>query len=234
MAQRLSIPASLREGTGKGTARALRREGLVPAVIYGDNKAPVTITLEQRDVRREYYKGHFFTTLTELDINGETHLVLARDTQVHPLKDNIEHVDFLRVSKKTKIPVNIPVKFINEAMAPGLDEGILNVTRYEVEVYCSALAIPEEVEVDLTGADIGDVIKSSNITLPDGVTFTIDREFTIATIVEPKAPPVEDEEETAEGEEGEEGAEGEEASEGEEGAEGEGASEGGEDEKSDA
>tara|TARA_Y100001001_G_scaffold159414_1_gene180336 strand:+ start:1371 stop:2054 length:684 start_codon:yes stop_codon:yes gene_type:complete len=221
MAQRLSMQASLREGTGKGTARALRREGLVPAVIYGDNKAPVTITLEQRDLRREYYKGHLFTTLTELEIDGDKHLVLARDAQVHPLKDNVEHVDFLRVTKKTKIPVYVPVKFINEAAAPGLANGILNVTRYEVEVYCSALSIPEEIELDLTGADIGDVIKSSNMTLPEGVTFTIDREFTVATIVEPKAPVADDEEEAAA--EGEDGAE----SEASESEEGEGSSEGG-------
>ncbi|HCK32320.1 MAG: 50S ribosomal protein L25/general stress protein Ctc [Micavibrio sp.] len=202
MSTRYTLKASERKGTGKGTARALRREGSVPAVIYGDNKEPVTICLDGNELTKEYMRGHLFTTVCELDLDGKKELVLARDAQLHPVKDNILHVDYLRVTKKTRIPVNVPVRFVNEETCPGLsDGGILAVARYDVEVYCSALEIPEAIEIDLAETQIHDTIKSSSIKLPSGVSFTIDRDFTIASIAEPKAAPVEDEE-VAEGEEG--------------------------------
>lgn len=220
MSTRYTLKASERKGTGKGTARALRREGSVPAVIYGDNKEPVTICLDGNELTKEYMRGQLFTTVCELDVDGKKELVLARDAQLHPVKDNILHVDYLRVTKKTRIPVDIPVRFINEETCPGLEDGgILAVARYDVEVYCSALEIPEAIEIDLSEVQMHDSIKSSSVKLPSGVSFTIDdRDFTIASIVEPKAAPVEEEEEVAEGEEGEvaEGEEGETA-EGEEG-----------------
>lgn len=218
MSARIALTGFKREGTGKGTARALRREGKVPAVIYGDQKAPVTISLDENEIKKEYFKGHFMTSLSEVKIDGDTHLVLARDVQTHPVKDNVEHVDFLRVTSKTRIPVNIQVHFINEETCPGLKAGgILSVARYEVEVLCSALAIPDSIEIDLAEVQLNDSIKSSVIKLPQGVEFTInDREFTIASIVEPKAAVIEDEDEaTAEGD----AAEGEESTaEGGEGA----------------
>lgn len=222
-AKNIALEGSKRESTGKGAARALRREGKVPAVIYGDQKDPVTIILDGNEVKKEYFKGGFFTTLCDVKIEGDKHLVLARDVQTHPVSDAIEHIDFLRVTKKTRIPVDIPVNFINEEESPGLrDIGVLSVVRYTVEILCSALEIPENVEADLAGLEIGDSVKSTDIKLPSGAEFVIsDRDFAIASIIEPKAPPVE-EEETAEGAEGAEGEEGA----AEEGAE---ASEGGDD-----
>ena len=203
MSTRYTLKASERKGTGKGTARALRREGSVPAVIYGDNKEPVTICLDGNELTKEYMRGQLFTTVCELEVDGKKELVLARDAQLHPVKDNILHVDYLRVTKKTRIPVNVPVRFVNEETCPGLsDGGILAVARYDVEVYCSALEIPEAIEIDLSEVQMHDSIKSSSVKLPSGVSFTIDdRDFTIASIAEPKAAPVEDEE-VAEGEEG--------------------------------
>lgn len=129
-----------------------------------------------------------FTTLCDLNLGKDKHLVLARDIQLHPVTDIVEHVDFLRVSAKTKISVNVPVKFINEDKSPGLeDKGILNVTRYDGEVVCLATNIPEEIEVNLEGKEQGDAVKASDARLPEGSKYVIDdRDFTIATIMAPK------------------------------------------------
>ena len=188
MSKNYAITAEQREQAGKGAARSLRREGKIPAVIYGDKKDPVKVTLVANTINVEYYKGHMFTTLCDLSVGKDKHLVLARDIQLHPVTDVVEHVDFLRVSAKTKIAVNVPVKFINEDKSPGLeDKGILNVTRYDVEVVCLATNIPDEIEVNLEGKEQGDAVKSSDATLPDGAKYVIDdRDFTIATIVAPK------------------------------------------------
>ena len=197
MSARINIEASNREGTGKGIARALRRGGRVPAVIYGDNQEPVIISIETKEVTKEYQKGHLFTTVCDMEIDGKKHVVLARDAHLHPVKDTIMHVDFLRVTKKTKIPVNVSVTFLNEGDAPGIKAGgILSVVRHEVEVFCSALEIPDLIEADLAELEIGDSIKSTDIKLPSGVEFTInDREFTVASIVAKKAAVVEEEDE---------------------------------------
>lgn len=216
MAKNYALDAEQRDDAGKGVARSLRREGRVPAVIYGDKKDPVTISIDANTINVEYNKGHMFTTLCDLNVGKDNHRVLARDIQLHPVTDNVLHVDFLRVTDKTKIAVNVPVKFLNEDKSPGLeDKGILNVTRYEVEVVCKATNIPDEIEVDLTGKEQGDAVKASDATLPEGSKFVIDdRDFTIATIAAPKRLEVDEETEGEEGEEGEEaaeGAEGEEA-----------------------
>lgn len=205
------MAAQTRDGTGKGVARALRRENKIPAVIYGNNQSPVTISLDEKEITLEYHKGHLFTTLMDIDVDGKKELVLARDVQTHVVTDNVLHVDFLRVSAKTKIAVMVPVTFINEELSPALkDRGIINTVRHEVELYCRATEIPETIEVNLEGKEYGDAAKMSDAILPDGATPVItDRDFTIATIVEPRAEPVE-EEEVAEGEEGAEAsAEGE-------------------------
>ena len=218
MSKNYAIQAEQREQAGKGAARSLRREGKIPAVIYGDKKEPVKITLDMNTINVEYNKGHMFTTLCDLNVGKDKHLVLARDIQLHPVTDIVEHVDFLRVTAKTKIAVKVPVKFINEEKSPGLeDKGILNVTRYDVEVVCQATNIPEEIEVNLEGKEQGDAVKSSDATLPSGAQFVIDdRDFTIATIVAPKRIEEETEDEAAEGEEAAADAEG--AEEGEEAA----------------
>lgn len=207
------LKALAREQNGKGAARALRRDGMVPGVVYGDSKEPMKVALKDNEVLKEYNRGKFLAELVELDVDGTKHLVLPRDVQLHPVKDNILHVDFLRVTAKTKIPVSVPVNVLNEDTSIGLKSGgILSLLRYEVEVYCSAMAIPEQIDLDIAEFDIGDSFKSSDLVLPEGVTFTItDRDFTIGSIDAPKAAVVE-EDEAVEGEEGDT-AEGEEASE---------------------
>jgi large subunit ribosomal protein L25 len=224
MAKQFDMSATKRERAGKGVARALRREDKIPAVIYGDKKEPVSITLPAKEANLEYYKGHMFTSLCQLDLEGETHLVLARDVQLHPVKDNVLHIDFLRVSDKTSITVAVPVNFMNQEEANYVEEkGSLNVVRFEVDVVCKAKNIPEEITVDVKDFQIGDTIKISDAVMPDGAKPAIDdRDFTLATIVAPRT--IADDE----AEEGEEGAEGEEASNDGEG-EGEGAAKEGSD-----
>ena len=222
MSKNYALKADKRERAGKGIARTLRRDGKTPAVIYGDKKEPVKIALGSNAINVEYNKGQMFVTLCDLDVDGDKHLVLARDVQVHPVTDVVEHVDFLRVTPKTKIAVDVPVQFINEDKSPGMQEkGILNVVRYTVELVCGATAIPEQIDVSLEGKEHGDSINISDAMLPEGTKPVIDdRDFTIATIMAPRKM------EEPEPVEGEEGAEGE-AAEGAEGAEGE-AAEGGE------
>lgn len=225
MAKTYALEAVKREQAGKGAARSLRREGKIPAVIYGDKKEPVKITLDMNTVNVEYNKGQMFTTLCELKLDKDTHLVLARDLQLHPVTDIVEHADFLRVTEKTKISVAVPVSIIDEDKSPGLrDKGVLNITRFEVEVNCRAKNIPDEIQVSVADKEQGDSVNASDAVLPEGTTFVIDdRDFTIATIVAPKTME-ELEEDLAEGEEGEDGAEGESA----EGDAAEGDAEGGE------
>ena len=189
MTAHYALNAAKRERAGKGVARALRREKKIPAVIYGDNKAPVSIALPANDVNIEYNKGHMFTSLCDMVVDGEKVLVLARDVQVHPVSDVVTHADFLRVNEKTKIAVEIPVEFINEDKAPGLVEGAgtLNVVRHEVELLCSAVNIPESLQIDLAGKEIGDTIRISSARLPAGTKPVIDRDFVVATIAAPKS-----------------------------------------------
>lgn len=212
-AQKIEFTAEKREGTGKGVARALRRENKVPAVIYGDNKDPVTISLSANEVLREFYKGGLFNNLTQITLDGKKHVVLARDIQVDYIAEKVIHADFLRVSAKTRIDVAVPVEFLNEESCPGLKRGgTLAVVRFDVELNCRATEIPEKIEIDLTPFGMGDAIKISNVDLPDGVTPTIDdRDFTIATIAAPKggSDADEDQDEAAEGEADEASAEGE-------------------------
>ncbi len=183
------LKAQAREGVGKGAARELRRQGLVPAVIYGDKKAPVTVALLYKDIHKAIYAGGFKSHILDLDVDGTTHKVIPRDYQLDPVKDFPLHVDFLRVGKGTKLTVQVHVNFINEEASPGLKRGgTLNVVRHTVEVSAPADAIPEEITVDLTGFDIGDSIHISAVTMDKGVTPVIsDRDFTIATIVAPSA-----------------------------------------------
>jgi len=220
MAKKYVLEAETREKAGKGASRALRREQKIPAVIYGDKKEPIKITLPAKETNLEYNTGQMFTTLCDVKIGKDTHKVLARDVQLHPVKDIVEHVDFLRVTAKTKIVVSVPVHFLNEEEAPGIKEGgSVNIIRYDVDLLCSAVSIPDFIEADLGALNIGDSIKISDITLPEGSSPDItDRDFTIAAIIAPREEEEEEEEEALEGEEGEV-AEGEEGEEGEEGAE---------------
>lgn len=194
-----AMTAAKREAVGKGIARSLRREGRIPAVIYGDKKEPVTISLDSNDANVTYNKGHMLASLCDLEVDGEKHLVLARDVQLHPVTDVVEHVDFLRVTKKTKIAVEVPVQFVNEETAKGLKAGgILNVVRYAVELRCSATEIPANIEIDIADKDIGDTIKISDAALPEGTSPVIDdRDFMIASIDAPRTVAQEEEAEEA-------------------------------------
>ncbi len=223
MAEYTIIAAERRERTGKGPARAARRAGRVPGVIYGAKKDPSLVTLDPRELDRELRTGAFLATVYDVQTGADKERVLPRDVQFDPVTDRVLHVDFLRVSAASTVTVQVPVNFLNEEHSPGLKRGgLLNVVRHEIEMICRADAIPPGVEVDLTGLEIGDSIHISMIALPDGVAPSItDRDFTVATIA---APTVVQEEAAAEGEE-EEGLEGVELAEVEgevpEGAEGE-------------
>jgi large subunit ribosomal protein L25 len=207
MSDTTTISAEQRERVGKGSARAARRAGLVPAVIYGDKKDPVGINLNARDITRIVHQPGIYGRLLDIDLSGKKHTVLTRDIQFHPVTDVILHMDFLRVSGSAKVAVAVPVEFINEDSCPGLRiGGVLNVVRYEVELLCPATAIPEKITVDLDGIKIGDSIHISAIPLPDGVEPTItDRDFTVATIASPGGG-VKNEDEEGEDAEGDEDA----------------------------
>ncbi len=224
MSDTIALPAEPRERVGKGAARAVRRAGRVPAVIYGDRKDPLTISLDPRDVDRELHRPGFFATLFDVEVGGKKHRVLPRDVQLDPVSDRTVHVDFLRVAQDTEVTVNVPVNFMNDEESPGLKRGgVLNIVRHEIEFSCRADAIPQQIEIDLTGLDIGDSVHISMIQLPEGVTPTItDRDFTIATVAAPSAVKAEAAEEQAAAAEGEEG----EVPEGEEGEAQEGEGEG--------
>lgn len=187
MAQTYELSATSRDRVGKGSARALRRDGKIPAVIYGDNKPPLSIALPAKETTLQLHAGGFLTHLANIDVDGEKVQVIARDYQLDPVRDTLVHVDFLRISAKSRITVEVPVHFENEEASPGIKRGgVLNVVRYHVELEAPATAIPEAITVDLTGLDIGDSVHISAIKLPDGVNPTItDRDFTIASVAAP-------------------------------------------------
>jgi len=162
---------------------------LVPAVIYGDNKAPLPIAIPYKEAHKQIYAGGFLSHIMTLDVDGEKHRVIPRDYQLDPVKDFPIHVDFLRVGAGTKLTVDVHVRFINEESSPGLKRGgVLNIVRHTVELSCPGDAIPEELIVDLADKDIGDSLHISMVKLPAGVTPVIrDRDFTIATIAAPSA-----------------------------------------------
>jgi len=212
MADVSTIAATPREGVGKGAARAARRNGMVPGMIYGNELESVMINVDRPVLDRELGQSGFFIRLVDIEVDGEKHRVLPREVQFHPVTDAPLHVDFLRFSASRKLNVAVPVRFLNEDDSPGLKRGgVLNIVRHEVEVQCTADNIPNEFEIDVTGLEIGDAIHASAVALPEGVVFAItDRDFTVATIAAPTVIAAdEEEEEELEGEEGaEEGAEG--------------------------
>lgn len=203
MAEVTVMSADVRERAGKGEARAQRRMGRIPAVIYGNKQTPISIALDERQLARQLSNAGFFTSVIEIEAGGDKHQVLARDVQFHPVTDRPLHVDFLRFDEKTKITVDVPVVFANEEESPGLKYGgVLNIVRREIELLCSPLNIPQELVFDLTGLEVGDSIHISAITLPDGVTPTVtDRDFTVATIAAPTVLTAAEEAGEVEGEE---------------------------------
>lgn len=193
------LAAEARERVGKGSAREVRRNGKVPAVIYGEKQAPLAIALSYKDIYYKIHGGGFLTTVATIDVGGQKIEVLPKDYQLDPVRDFPVHVDFLRVGKDTEVNVEVPVHFINEDRSPGLKRGgVLNIVRHQVEFHCRANAIPEFITIDLDGTDIGDSIHISSVKLPEGVRPVIsDRDFTVATIVGSSAMKPETTEETA-------------------------------------
>ena len=189
MSDALTLPAEARERAGKGASRHLRREGRVPAVIYGGKEEPVMIHVEAKELVRQLMTGHFMNSIVEIDLGGKSIRTLPKDVALDPVRDAPIHVDFLRLAKGGKIDVSVPVVFRNEEQSPGLKKGgVLNVVRHELELVCENDKIPSEIEIDVTGKDVGDSIHISEVTLPEGSESAItDRDFTIATLVAPSA-----------------------------------------------
>ncbi|GJL97095.1 MAG: 50S ribosomal protein L25 [Hyphobacterium sp.] len=218
------LPVDVREKTGSGSARAARRDGKVPGTLYGGKGGPVAIAVRDNVLRKAINTGKFLSNMVTLEHDGKKQSVIPKDVQFHPVTDVPMHIDLFRVEADSIIDVEVPVVFLGEEDSPGLKRGgALNVVRHTIELSCPAGSIPEHIEIDISGLEIGDAVHISEVTLPDGITPTIDRDFTIATLmgarveVEP-----EDEEDETEGEDGEtaEGAEG-----AEDDAEGEGSKE---------
>ena len=209
MADTTIINGNLRNSTGKGSARAVRRAGRIPAIIFGDKKETISIDIEEREYKKIMNQSGIFSRLLDLSVDGKSNLVLTRDIQFHPVSENPLHVDFLRIGKGSNINVSVPVSFINEELSPGLKTGgVLNTVRFELELMCPADSIPEKIEINLEGLVVGDSIKISSVNLPNGVNSTItDRDFTIATIAAPTVMSEVSTEETAETEETEESSE---------------------------
>ena len=209
MADTTIINGNLRNSTGKGAARAARRAGRIPAIIFGDKKETISIDIEEREYKKIMNQSGIFSRLLDLSVDGKSNLVLTRDIQFHPVSENPLHVDFLRIGKGSNINVSVPVSFVNEELSPGLKTGgVLNTVRFELELMCPADSIPEKIEINLEGLVVGDSIKISSVNLPDGVSSTItDRDFTIATIAAPTVMSEVSTEEAAETEEIEESSE---------------------------
>ena len=223
MSDQLTLSAEPRERAGKGASRALRREGRIPAVVYGAGKDPEAIHLDEKELTMLLRTGHFMNSMVMVDLGGKPQRTLPKDVAFHPVTERPLHVDFFRIAKGAKVDVNVPVSFINEEASPGLKKGgVLNIVRHELELICEADKIPDSITVDVTGYEVGDSIHISAVTLPAGSESAItDRDFTIATIVAPSALKsdsedadetpeteiTEQEADTAEGEDGEDAGE---------------------------
>ena len=226
MSEQLTLPAEARDRAGKGASRALRRDGRVPAVVYGDKKGPLSVHVEEKLLVKMLNTGHFMNSVVMVEVDGKPNRTLPKDVQFHPVTSRPIHVDFLRISEHAQVTVSIPVRFDNEEASPGLKRGgVLNIVQHDLELICDAAHIPDEIHIDLTGLEIGDSLHISQVKLPKGTKAAIeDRDFTVATVVAPSAMKQVEEEAAPEGEVptvGEEEAEAEAEAEG-------GAAEGGE------
>jgi large subunit ribosomal protein L25 len=189
MSDQLTLSAETRERAGKGASRELRRQNRIPAVIYGNKQDPELIHVEEKALIKLLMTGHFSNSVVELDLGGTKQITIPKDVAFHPVTDRPLHVDFLRIVKGAKVDVEVPVIFINEEKSPGLKRGgVLNIVRHELELICDNDKIPDDIQIDVTGFDVGDSIHISHVKLPTGSESKItDRDFTIATIVAPSA-----------------------------------------------
>ncbi len=199
MSEQLTLPAEARDRAGKGASRELRRDGRVPAVIYGDKQTPLSVHVEEKLLTKMLHSGHFMNSVVMVEVGGKANRTLPKAVDFHPVSSRPIHVDFLRIGEHSKVTVAIPVRFDNEEDSPGLKRGgVLNVVQHEIEMVCDASEIPEELHIDLTGLDIGDSIHISEVKLPKGAKPAIDdRDFTVATVVAPSAMKSEEDEATA-------------------------------------
>ena len=190
MSDVLTLSAATRDKAGKGASRAIRREGRVPAVIYGNKQDPVSIHIEEKLLVKTLNTGHFMNSVIMIDTgNGAPIRTLPKDVQFHPVTDRPLHVDFLRIGEHTSVHVNVPVHFVDEELSPGIKRGgVLNIVRHELELVCDAAEIPDDITISLKGYEVGDSVHISAVALPAGAKAAIDdRDFTIATIVAPSA-----------------------------------------------
>jgi large subunit ribosomal protein L25 len=201
MSEQLTLPAEARDRAGKGASRALRRDGRVPAVVYGDKKEPLSVHVEEKLLVKMLNTGHFMNSVVMVELDGKQNRTLPKAVDFHPVTSRPIHVDFLRIGEHSKVTVAIPVRFDNEEASPGLKRGgVLNIVQHDLEIVCDAAEIPDEIHIDVTGLDIGDSIHISDVKLPEGTKAAIDdRDFTVATIVAPSAMKAEEEETGAEG-----------------------------------
>src|ERR1044072_5484882 len=187
MSEQLTLSAETRERAGKGASRHLRREGRVPAVVYGNNEEALSIHLEETALVKALSSGHFMNSVVMIDGGKRPVRPLPKDVQFHPVTDRPLHVDFLRISEHAKVHVDVPIHFVDEDKSKGIKRGgVLNQVRHDLELICDAAEIPDEIVISLAGLDIGDSLHINDITLPKGTESAIsDRDFTIATIVAP-------------------------------------------------
>jgi large subunit ribosomal protein L25 len=196
MSEQLTLAAETRDRAGKGASRALRRDGRVPCVVYGDKKEPLSLHVEEKALTKMLHTGHFMNSVVMVEVGGKANRTLPKAVDFHPVTSRPIHVDFLRIGAHSTVTVAIPVRFDNEEASPGLKRGgVLNVVQHDIELVCDASSIPDEIHVDLTGLDIGDSIHISQVKLPQGVKPAIDdRDFTVATLVAPSAMKSEEDE----------------------------------------
>ena len=189
MSEVMTLAAVAREGVGKGASRSLRREGRVPAVIYGNKQEPTPIHVEEKELYRLLMTGHFMNSVVMIDLGGESVRTLPKDVAFDPVSDRPTHADFLRISEHATVTVQVPVRFTDEELSPGIKRGgVLNIVRHELELVVDAANIPDDVAVSLKGFDVGESIHISSVTLPQGAKSAIDdRDYTVATIVAPSA-----------------------------------------------
>ena len=202
MSDQLTLSAETRNAAGKGASRELRRQNRVPAVIYGNKQEPELIHVEEKALIKLLMTGHFSNSVVEIELGGKKQITIPKDVAFHPVSDRPTHVDFLRIVKGAKVDIEVPVAFINEDASPGLKRGgVLNIVRHELELICENDKIPDDIQIDVAGFDIGDSIHISHVKLPKGSESKItDRDFTIATIVAPSALKSTEGDTTAEGE----------------------------------
>ena len=189
MSDQLTLSAETRDRAGKGASRELRRQNRVPAVIYGNKQEPELIHVEEKALIKLLMTGHFSNSVVEIELGGKKQITIPKDVAFHPVSDRPTHVDFLRIVKGAKVDIEVPVVFINEDASPGLKRGgVLNIVRHELELICDNDKIPDDIQIDVSGFEVGDSIHISNVKLPKGSESKItDRDFTIATIVAPSA-----------------------------------------------